>query len=92
MSISLGPAPTDAGQPQRGASLPQELTVPFFCSKTHADGPDDQSTRMLTMIGKLTLDDSQRDFIRDRWWDQITRMDATAKRRQKWHRTLRLVN
>jgi len=46
---------------------------------------------MLAMIEKLELDDWQRDFMRDRWWDQIIWMDATARRCQQWHRRLRMI-
>jgi hypothetical protein len=58
---------------------------------TPARGNDDQSERMLALIEKLPLAEWQRDFVRDRWWDQITWMDATAKRCQRSHRAFRLV-
>jgi hypothetical protein len=46
---------------------------------------------MLATIQKLPLDEWQRDFVRDRWWDQITWMDATARVCQRWHRWLRMI-
>jgi hypothetical protein len=59
--------------------------------KKSAGGHDEQTERMLALIGNLPLTDWQQDFVRDRWWDQITWMDATARHCQRWHRTLRLV-
>lgn len=57
-----------------------------------ADGRiDDESERMLATIEKLSLAEWQRDFVRDRWWNQITWMDATARRCQRWHRSLRMT-
>jgi hypothetical protein len=46
---------------------------------------------MLTTIENLPLDDCQREFVRDRWWGQITWMDATARTCQRWHRWLRMI-
>jgi hypothetical protein len=57
-----------------------------------ADGRiDDRSERMLATLEKLPLAEWQRDFVRDRWWDQINWMDATARRCQRWHRSLRMI-
>ncbi len=65
--------------------------MPILFWKTPAPAPDDQSARMLAMIEKLELDDWQRDFMRDRWWDQIIWMDATARRCQWRHRANRMA-
>ena len=64
----------------------------FLHFEEQADGRgDDRSGRMLATIQKLPLDEWQRDFVRDRWWDQITWMDATARVCQRWYRSLRMI-